>query len=163
MEELGLSAEEMSGYDTRTDVPNKKMESSSNIHLEITIRDRAEPYCSMSGTAMVSAPISPCHGTTNTEQSSAHDSQLEYPPQKLQKVCENRENFGGDLMATETAVLQWIKEHDKVGLFFFQFKIIHIGCLKVKKHVLSWEHKLFAGWIRGYCETIQRIQGGKCT
>lgn len=134
MEELGLSVEEMSGYDTRTDVPNKKMESSLNIHLETTIRDGAEPYCSMSATAMASAPISPSHGTTNTKQSRADDSlHLEYSPKKLQKVCENRENFGGDLVATETAVLHWIKEHDKVGLFFFQFKIILIGCLKSKE------------------------------
>ncbi|KAG6503137.1 hypothetical protein ZIOFF_035427 [Zingiber officinale] len=118
MEELGLSAEEMSGYDTRTDVPNKKMESSLNINLAITIRDRAEPYCSMSAAAMASAPVSPCHSTTNTKQSRAEDSlHLEYySPKKLQKVCENWENFGSDLVATKTAVLQWIMEHDKVGL-----------------------------------------------
>ncbi|KAG6506528.1 hypothetical protein ZIOFF_031852 [Zingiber officinale] len=118
MEELGLSAEEMSGYDTRTDVPNKKMESSLNINLAITIRESAEPYCSMSAAAMASAPVSPCHGTTNTKQSRAEDSlHLEYySPKKLQKVCENRENFGSDLVATKTAVLQWIMEHDKVGL-----------------------------------------------
>ncbi|RWW25114.1 hypothetical protein GW17_00010569 [Ensete ventricosum] len=67
--------------------------------------------------ASESAPTSPDHCETHLKQSRSDDAlDLESSAIKLPKICENTEHWTGDLVATEIAVLEWVRDHDGVSL-----------------------------------------------
>ncbi|THU53675.1 hypothetical protein C4D60_Mb10t16950 [Musa balbisiana] len=103
MDELGLSAEEIIGCNSVYEAPNKITE--SPLH------------CPMSTIASESAPTSPYHCETHLKQSRSDDAlDLESSARKLPKICENTQHCTGDLVATENAVLEWVRDHDGVSL-----------------------------------------------
>ncbi|URE42672.1 RQC [Musa troglodytarum] len=98
MDELGLSAEEIIGCNSAYGVPNKIMESPLHVPFKSVIRNRAASSCPM-------------------KQSRSDDAlDLESSASKLPKICENTEHWTGDLVATENAVLEWVRDHDGVSL-----------------------------------------------
>ncbi|CAL9058451.1 unnamed protein product [Musa banksii] len=113
MDELGLSAEEIIGCNSVYEAPNKIMESPLHCPLKNVIRNRA----ASSTIASESAPTSPYHCETHLKQSRSDDAlDLESSARKLPKFCENTQHCTGDLVATENAVLEWVRDHDGVSL-----------------------------------------------
>ncbi|CAL9178683.1 unnamed protein product [Musa hybrid cultivar] len=113
MDELGLSAEEIIGCNSVYEAPNKIMESPLHCPLKNVIRNRA----ASSTIASESAPTSPYHCETHLKQSRSDDAlDLESSARKLPKICENTQHCTGDLVATENAVLEWVRDHDGVSL-----------------------------------------------